>query len=91
MTPLQRLQVFMLYPNAIILHDGKEYTLKGIDLKYFSKYVDLYGTERKYDNKRVRIDLCQLILRGIDQLTEEEKMELAEKLKYAECTFRNGL
>ena len=69
MTPEQRLQVFMLYPNAKILLHGDVYEVFGWDIGRLT-LKDENGLESVYH------DECQLILRGIDQLTEEEKREL---------------
>ena len=75
MTPLQRLQVFMLYPNAKVNEIQLEgiFTIAEID-KRTNNFI------LRNDNfQRFIADVrnCQLILRGIDQLTEEEKRELA--------------
>lgn len=76
MTPLQRLQVFMLYPNAGIFFRKAKFNIKSYQM--WGCVLDLYNEEFK--SYTTDAGSCQLILRGIDQLTEEEKRELAKVL-----------
>lgn len=69
MTPLQRLQVFMLYPNAAVKTSNIRHEN---NIKVF-EYIEATGFDAFYWFKN-----GQLILRSIDQLTEEEKRELSK-------------
>ena len=75
MTPLQRLQVFHIYNNAEVFYNRHKYTISCIDKDW--ETIDLYDKEADEFIIEVDIDTVQLILRGIDQITEEEKRELA--------------
>ena len=71
MTPEQRLQVFMLYPNAqVIDKSGVTYMSFAEQSTNVNAQADFEYIEIAYNFK------CQLILRGIDQLTEEEKIDI---------------
>lgn len=69
-TPQQRMQVFMLYPNAVV----KTVHPRHDRIKVY-EYIEASGFDAFYWFR-----IGQLILRSIDQLTEDEKRGLAKVL-----------
>jgi hypothetical protein len=88
LAPQQRMHIFMLYPNAEILHEGKYYILDGIDIGDCT--LDLYRKETNNYNLSVPVKYCQLKLFGLDQITEEHKRELAVIMEWKEAEIDKG-
>lgn len=86
LTNQQLLQLFMLYPNAPIVYKEKLWAVENITLRgLLAGRIDLIELNSKYstrDTARTTFTQCKLLLRSIDQLSEQEKKDVLELLRY---------
>ena len=85
LTPEQRLQVFMLYPNAEVLHRLHKEKVLGYDTSRGLVILDVPKTIHQFEANPKD---CQLLLRSINDITEEEKRELAKVLGGEERDYK---
>lgn len=77
-TDNMRMQVIATYPNAPIVNNGKKYKIRCINL--YAKCIEL---DTEMTTTSVRANTCQILLRPISSLTDEE-VECVARILFGE-------